>query len=473
MRSRTWSVITERRILLLPALSLALLLGLGGWLLFRLGKFPDQASALTGNLQATFALNQRIHDGVQRANELVHRQFEEVDPGFSEAFRRLNYSIGEMETHYLTLRIDREERLAVERIREAYDELGVRAGQIYAHLRAGERERALEGRDELQAVVTRLDREFRGLGDLQVAKLDAVTSRLRSAVVEGQRTLLLLGVGVVALLIFSQAELERRVEERSRQIQELQESLIQTAKLSALGQLVGGVAHELNNPLTAILGYAQLTRTKLERRGADSGLIEGQRVIEEQVERCKRIVGGLSQFARPQKPRLEPVRLNCVVERVLSLREYGLGVRNVSVVRDLDPSDPELAADPYKLEQVVLNLLNNAHDAILEAGHGHGSIRVSTSREGSHVTLAVEDDGAGIREPERIFEPFYTTKEVGQGTGLGLSVCYGIVEEHRGEIRAENRNPGARLTVTLPLRPPRAAAAGRRSEPAVGLEVPA
>jgi two-component system NtrC family sensor kinase len=177
-------------------------------------------------------------------------------------------------------------------------------------------------------------------------------------------------------------------------------------------------------------------------------------VIISQVDRCKRIVSGLSQFARRQKPRLEPVRLNRLVERVLALRAYELEARNVTLVRDYDPADPELAADSYKLEQVVLNLLNNAHDAIRESGRGQGTIRVTTELNDSGAAISIEDDGAGIREPDRIFEPFYTTKEVGQGTGLGLAVCYGIVEEHGGTIRAENRHPGARLTVTLPSRPP-------------------
>ena len=496
--------------LLLLALSFALLLGIGGWLLYRLGELPEEAAGLTRDLQATIALNQSIHRQVHRATGLLERQLDGLDPAFPEEFRRLNYAVGELETRYLTLRIEPEERLAVERIRATYDHLGLRAAQVYSLLQAGERDRALATLDQLRRDDLRLDADFHRLDDLQIRKLEAVMGRLGRSVLRGERALLLLAAGVIVLLALflaelrrlvlqpirsilqtaegiragdltarapvqredelgrlatgfnfmadtlaqDQAELERRVEERTREVQELQETLIQTAKLSALGELVGGVAHELNNPLTAILGYAELTRGKLERQQADSDLLDAQQVIISQVDRCKRIVSGLSQFARRQKPRLEPVRLNRLVERVLALRAYELEARNVTLVRDYDPADPELAADSYKLEQVVLNLLNNAHDAIRESGRGQGTIRVTTRFDDSGAAISIEDDGAGIREPDRIFEPFYTTKEVGQGTGLGLAVCYGIVEEHGGTIRAENRHPGARLTVTLPSRPP-------------------
>lgn len=498
-----------RRFLLLLAVSFALVLAFGVWRLSHLARFPEEAKGLTTNLQATFSLNQEMHQDVARTNELVHRQFEALDPEFPESFRRLNHAVGERVTHYLTLPIDEPERLSVEEIRTAYDELGVQAAQVYSLLRAGERREALALRHEMEALAKELDADFGVLNDLQVAKLDAVILRLERSVERGRLELLGLGFGVVLVLgLFllqlrrlvlapigaildtaerirggdlaaraavrrddelgrlargfnfmadsltaDQAELERRVEERTRRLEELQDQLVQTAKLSSLGELVAGVAHELNNPLTAILGYAELAQGKLRAQGADPALLEGQRVILSQVERCRRIVTGLTQFARPQKPRLAAVRLNRLVEGVMVLREYELGARDVAIVRDYDPAEPVIAADPSKLEQAVLNLLNNAYDAIRETGRG-GTIRASTRREGTRVSVVVEDDGAGIREPDRVFDPFYTTKEVGQGTGLGLAVSYGIAEEHGGEIRARNLRRGARFTLTLPVGAP-------------------
>lgn len=169
-----------------------------------------------------------------------------------------------------------------------------------------------------------------------------------------------------------------------------------------------------------------------------------------QVERCRKIVTNLLQFARQQEPHVEPVELNALVEQVLQLRKYDLQTKNIRIVRHFDPSSPVVIADGDKLQQVVLNLLNNAHDAVTEAGRA-GTIWVRTKADGDRVTLEFLDDGPGFKDPERAFEPFYTTKEVGKGTGLGLSVCYGIVREHQGEITAENWLKGARVTVTLPM----------------------
>ena len=168
-----------------------------------------------------------------------------------------------------------------------------------------------------------------------------------------------------------------------------------------------------------------------------------------QGDRCRKIVANLLQFARQEAPRLETVRLNDVVEQALQLREYELTTRNIELIREFDPDNAVFCADPNKIVQVVLNLLNNAHDAIREAG-GLGKIWIRTAADGDQVRLEFLDNGTGLHEPERVFDPFYTTKEVGQGTGLGLSVCYGIVEEHQGSIRAENWEQGAHFTILLP-----------------------
>ena len=138
-----------------------------------------------------------------------------------------------------------------------------------------------------------------------------------------------------------------------------------------------------------------------------------------------------------------------VVEQALQLREYELKTRNIELIREFDPANAVFCADPNKIVQVVLNLLNNAHDAIREA-EGSGKIWIRTASDDGQVRLEFLDNGTGLREPERVFDPFYTTKEVGQGTGLGLSVCYGIVEEHQGSIRAQNWEQGAHFIVVLP-----------------------
>jgi two-component system NtrC family sensor kinase len=206
----------------------------------------------------------------------------------------------------------------------------------------------------------------------------------------------------------------------------------------------------LNNPLTIIMGHTELAKRRLIAAGGDAREIKLMENLHEQGDRCRKIVANLLQFARQEKPRLEAVKLNDLVEQALQLREYELKTHNVELVREYDAINPIFCADPNKIVQVVLNLLNNAHDAIREAGRP-GTIWVRTVSEADHVRLEFLDNGTGLHEPERVFDPFYTTKEVGQGTGLGLSVCYGIIEEHEGAIHAENWERGARFIITLPL----------------------
>jgi signal transduction histidine kinase len=230
----------------------------------------------------------------------------------------------------------------------------------------------------------------------------------------------------------------------------LQSKLVQTEKMAAIGQLVSGIAHELNNPLTGILGYAQLL---LGRGLAPAQQTEAQKIHEE-AERASHIVKNLLLFARETQPERLPVDLNEVVERALALRSYELRVEDIVVTRELDPELPETQADPIQLQQVVLNLVVNAEQAILE-GRGHGTIRVRTSRLGAaRLLLEVSDDGPGIdsRNVSRIFDPFFTTKPPGVGTGLGLSIVYGIVQQHGGEISVESvPGHGATFRVELPL----------------------
>ncbi len=228
----------------------------------------------------------------------------------------------------------------------------------------------------------------------------------------------------------------------------LQAKLINTEKLAAVGQLVSGVAHEVNNPLTAILGFADLL---LDTPGLPP---EGQRdlnVIIQEAQRTKLIVQNLLSFARQVPQQRKTIQLNSIVERTLQLRAYDLSSHGVEVVQHLDRELPEVIGDEHQMQQVFLNILNNAYDAMRDSGNPR-RVEVSSMLSGEHVEVRFKDSGTGIAEPERIFDPFFTTKEVGKGTGLGLSICYGIVHEHKGEIGAHNNAPeaGATFIVRLP-----------------------
>jgi two-component system NtrC family sensor kinase len=241
----------------------------------------------------------------------------------------------------------------------------------------------------------------------------------------------------------------RLYEETCRAYEDLrktQEQLLQSEKMSAVGQLIAGVAHELNNPLTAILGYAQL----LETEGLNTRAQDYVGKLFKQAQRTHRVVQNLLSFARQRTPQRDEVDLRKVLDETLALRDYDLKINNIKVEREV-PSEPTIVvADPHQIEQVFLNIINNAVDAILETGHS-GKLKIKISVTAGHVCTTFTDDGAGIKDPKRIFDPFYTTKSVGKGTGLGLSICYGIVKEHGGDITANNApEGGAQIEVRLP-----------------------
>ena len=225
-----------------------------------------------------------------------------------------------------------------------------------------------------------------------------------------------------------------------------QEQLLQSEKMSAVGQLISGVAHELNNPLTAILGYAQL----LEGANLDHTSADYVRKLFKQAQRTHRVVQNLLSFARQRKPEKVSVDLLKVLDEIIALREYDLRVNNIVLERDIPTDVPSVIADPHQLEQVFLNIVNNALDAMAE-GSGNGVLKVRVCTKDGFVCVEFGDNGPGIKDVNRIFDPFYTTKSVGKGTGLGLSICYGIVKEHNGEIVARNRDEGgAAIEVRLP-----------------------
>ena len=232
-----------------------------------------------------------------------------------------------------------------------------------------------------------------------------------------------------------------------------QEQLVQSEKMVALGQLISGVAHELNNPLTAILGYSQLLTTI---PAVNPQVADFSSKITKQAHRTQRIVQNLLSFARRHKPERSPVQLNEVLEDTLFLREYDWKRNNIAIHREFDARLPCVTGDCHQLQQVFLNILNNAFDAVKNC-EGDRSIWIRTEARDGRVIVEIEDSGPGAREPRRVFDPFYTTKGIGEGTGLGLSICYGIVKEHGGEISTRNAiSRGACFTVVLPVSLPAA-----------------
>lgn len=235
---------------------------------------------------------------------------------------------------------------------------------------------------------------------------------------------------------------------------QLREQLLQSEKMAAIGQLVAGVAHELNNPLTGIMGYAEL----LLRRGAVSNGEAGNDLlaIRGEAERASRIVSNLLSFARKQPAQKSHVSINEAVDTVVELRQYELKMNNIRIEMDLDEKLPKTSADLHQIEQVLLNIINNAEQAIMESGSA-GTIRISTAATGRNILMIIEDDGPGIAAEviSQIFNPFFTTKEVGKGTGLGLSICYGIIKDHGGDIRVESDGErGARFMIEIPVSQP-------------------
>jgi two-component system NtrC family sensor kinase len=236
---------------------------------------------------------------------------------------------------------------------------------------------------------------------------------------------------------------------------QMQEQLVQSDKLAALGQLVSGVAHELNNPLTAVMGYTELI---LMRNQLDIELREQLTFVHQESERTRRIVQNLLSFARQHKPMRTFVNINDILERTLGLRNYELRSRDISVIREYSEL-PGVFADSHQLQQVFLNIIINAEqemDQVSSLGQLRIKTEMSANNEAAAVLITVEDNGPGIAPDHlgKVFDPFFTTKDVGKGTGLGLSISYGIIKEHGGTIRVESPyGGGARFIIELPVEP--------------------
>jgi two-component system, NtrC family, sensor kinase len=231
------------------------------------------------------------------------------------------------------------------------------------------------------------------------------------------------------------------------ELKALHTQLVWSEKLAALGQLLAGVAHELNNPLTVIMGYGELIGDAITAPKSRDQLMK----LVSEARRMKRIIDNLLRFSRQSARDKQAVQLSSVVHEVLALREYYTRTRNVRIALDLAPDLPFLAVNEDEIKQILLNLFNNSSDA-LEGMAGIKQISIRAYQTGPRAMIEVEDTGPGFGNLNRALDPFYTTKPVGKGTGLGLSVCYGIVKERGGDLRIENVEPhGARVTIELPV----------------------
>lgn len=262
--------------------------------------------------------------------------------------------------------------------------------------------------------------------------------------------------------------LARSFNTMAENVKQLQAQAVHLDRMSAVGQLAGGVAHEINNPLTAVLGQAQILLAKIDESDPSFAALKK---IENAGLRCKRIVRGLLDFSRPSQSAYEPIDINEVVKSALDLCEADLKKARVNVERRLPALLPKIQANASELQQVLLNLVNNSIQAmprggslVVETRTHKNPIKVFERRKGSPsrtlegpwVEVKVTDTGMGIAAEHlnRIFEPFFTTKEIGKGTGLGLAVSMGIVQKHGGDLRVESDglNKGATFFLTLPLK---------------------
>jgi C4-dicarboxylate-specific signal transduction histidine kinase len=306
---------------------------------------------------------------------------------------------------------------------------------------------AEERRRALLHIMGDLNDSNKRLGDQRTAMLHILKDSHRSNIrLEDSRKAM---IHIMGDLRETTAEMERREHE----LREKQEQLVQAGKLATLGELTTGVAHELNNPLNNIGLFVGNIIDRIHVGEQDSErIVEDLERVVEQVQKATEIITHLRTFGRAAPVTLEPVAVQSVIDRALSLMHEQLRLRLVSVSLDFLPDSPIVLGNPIQLEQVFINLLTNARDALEESEVRE--IHISCTVEEAFTTIVFKDSGPGIPPglEQRVFDPFFTTKEVGSGTGLGLSITYGIVQEHGGTIVVGSEpGEGAAFVIELPL----------------------
>jgi two-component system NtrC family sensor kinase len=242
--------------------------------------------------------------------------------------------------------------------------------------------------------------------------------------------------------------LEQRVQERTQELQQVQDQLVRAGKMAALGELAAGVAHEINNPLTGVLTFSSLMLKKVDETNPWKKDLEN---IVQQTTRCRNIVRGLLDFARQRKPDKKECDIHTLIERTVTLVENQAPFQNIQIVKNFGTDMPMLYVDADQIQQVFMNIILNAADAM--TGNG-GTLTIQTELRDGMVEVSFTDTGCGMSKEHlsKVFTPFFTTKETGKGTGLGLAISYGIIQSHSGDIEAESEvGKGSTFRIKLPV----------------------
>lgn len=326
-------------------------------------------------------------------------------------------------------------------------------GLMTGHLDKDERASGLSGAESIKALLlSPLHSKNRILG-----YFCAVRTELDSAFTQTDRRNANIFTSLTAQAV-DNAQLYRELETKIAalnqayaKLAQMQKTLVQSEKLAAIGQLSAGVAHELNNPLTIVIGLSELL---LEDPNQSESQKKDLQQVKEQAERCRRIILNLLQFAQKNESEKASTQINSILDKTIELFKFNLQKTEVELVKEFDDKLPEIEINPYQMQQVFLNIMNNALYAIKDRPQPRLSFK--TRMNGNNIAISFTDNGSGIAENmvSRIFDPFFTTKEVGKGTGLGLSISYGIVKEHGGDIHVQSaEGKGATFTIELPATP--------------------
>jgi two-component system NtrC family sensor kinase len=255
--------------------------------------------------------------------------------------------------------------------------------------------------------------------------------------------MLVLGVFVFVRQYLQDQALIHLLEESRRSFeneQRLQSHLVQREKLASLGQLVAGAAHEIDHPLTAIMEYSEKLWSNQRLTGEQDTLV---RKIVNQSQRTRDLISNLLSFAQQSSGEKKMMDLGMLLQRSVQMRELQRHDQKIRIETSIEPNLPKVWGDGHQLFQAFVQIVENALDALEEAGGG--LLRVSAQRQGEEMVVQFSDSGPGIKEPHRVFDPFYTTKPIGKGTGLGLSAVYGVMQDHRGQITCQNKPEGGAL----------------------------